>query len=186
MSIASPTPSNGTFLALQNGIANFLATGDPLLPILLGAGLSPHLETFTLGLQGLNTGADVQKAGLVAWRFLAVSKTDGIIVDVTVALSHRAPMVAAVQRGPHAQTILNATLRAEKLPQVQGANYQLALLTIPALLIESLWLKKSGPDDWIIPFHTLASELHLNQPYSPNDFITAIQPIVKRRMAYED
>jgi hypothetical protein len=190
MRVTKPKPSGAVAQALRTGLAKFLDPGaaDKLTPAALTSG-EPGLplETFTLGIEDIKSESPLKRAHYVGWRYLlSTSANEGIVVDVPVSTTHRMPQVAALQRGPHAANILEKVRDLERLNDGNG-QYELALLNIPSLLVESFWLRSLGAGpDLIVPFHSLNKRVVLMRPYKADEFIQIMRVLAERRLEFRD
>jgi hypothetical protein len=176
MPITIPKPSEEAQRALKEGAA--LLTDDDLLARrLIQAPVGLHLLTMTLS----EIGALPLRPREAGWRFLA-SDGKGSIISGEVSPTPKGPWrLNSVSRDPAAMAPLQTAEQIERLPDLQGRDFELSVLRVPGVLLEAIVLKpKGGGDDFIIPVLTPSIELRLSQMYGGGDFISTMQAIVGR------
>jgi hypothetical protein len=182
MAITVPKPSEEAQRALEAGAALF--TDDNLLARrLTQAPVGLRLLTLTLDEAGaLRLG--LQPAG---WRFLASDGKGNVISGEVWATQNGQMKLNSVSRDPAAVAPLQVAEQIERLPDIQGRDFELNVLRIPGVLLEALLLKpKAGGDDLIVPVITPSPELRVSQVYGANDFLSSIQSLVARFRKLDD
>ena len=103
----------------------------------------PH-PMYQLSREDLAKGLGLDAAVLVGWRYLVYCE------DRCIAASHTSSQDdqhhAVLNRGPFVEGTRAAIELAESLPQVTSAEYEPALLSVPALYVVTLWLRSSSKE----------------------------------------
>jgi hypothetical protein len=189
MALTRPLPPLDYSQALQMGIASYRRPGDPTVAALL----DPHAEryavrVYTLGLQDVLDGLGLAAAHPAAWRFLAAGQAFApYSADVRGALPGVKPRMVSLSRGPQVAAALRYIQNLDALSTVQGANYELRQLSIPAMLFEGFWLKPldSGAD-YVVPFNALSGEFNLMAALTTDVFFATAKDVAAGFKAFDD
>jgi len=185
--------------ALQDGVPSFRSfrSADPVLQqALLQA--TQGLKVFTLGIPDvLSGGGGLQAAKLSGWRIAVADGGAAIAGDIyTMArggkqpLPEGSPRLACIRQGQEVTNMLQtiADLSAPALAgQLPAEPFNVQLLIMPGLYTDALWLRPQNPGptpSFIVPFHTLVDNVHLNYAYTEQDIIALLRPIAEKWMSY--
>jgi hypothetical protein len=106
---------------------------------------APH-QVFTMGLDDITSGAGLDRARPVGWRFLIEEDGKLIASAETTPAPDGTHEVSHFNEGPFEAATDNAMKAVRKLPQLQAVDYELRLLRIPALYMMALWLHAPATD----------------------------------------
>jgi hypothetical protein len=84
-------------------------------------------------------------------------------------------VITSINEGPFVASTEDALARARQL----DGDYELRVLSIPALYVFALWLR--GESDVLIPMSPAPAELRANEPYDEASFTEALRPLAERR-----
>jgi hypothetical protein len=115
--------------------------------------LAEPLQVFTLGLDDLVVGRNLQAAKSAGWLFLV---QEG---DQTLAFAESVPtgrgdeqVFSALNEGRFVPSTADAIRTARALPEVNQDDFEPRLLRVPALYVTALWLHKvDGGGDLLVP-----------------------------------
>ena len=145
-------------------------------------------QVFVLGLADAAANTGIGAAVPAGWRFFA-GDASGKVVLGRVAQSQAAGgwKLTAVHYSDRVWTALQQSRALDALPQLQGGDYELRVLTVPGLNLEAFWLagKSPGASDLVVPFPVSPNQpigaLNQQSVYSMADFLAAIQPLAYER-----
>jgi hypothetical protein len=148
-------------------------------------------QVFSLGATDIAQGSHIERAKLVAWRFLLQNgaKTIGA---AELACDSRGGNLrfSSLDTGPFAQATRNAVDQAERLNSVRDGRYELRVLRAPAIYVMALWLKNlQGPQDIVIPIQAgsrgPASAGGAPLPQSAGEFVRSLRPVAAEELAFD-
>ena len=154
----------------------------------------PH-PVYVAGLDDLADGKLLAAAKQTGWRYLLVHG-DAAVGEAELSAETRAPRGAKSGRskepqflglthGPFAAATIDALHAAERLPQIEKADYELRLLKVPAVYLVALWLH-SGSEDILIPLGQPPAKLKKNRPYTEAGIIRALRATALRTKEFQD
>jgi hypothetical protein len=106
---------------------------------------TPH-QVFTMGLDDITSGASLDKAQPVGWRYLVTASGKTVASAETTLAPDGTNEVSQFTDGPFVAATDKAVKEVGKLPQVGAAGFELRLLRIPALYVMALWLHAPAAD----------------------------------------
>ena len=110
---------------------------------------TPH-QVFIMGLDDISSGAGLDRAQPVGWRYLIEEAGRLIASAETTPAPDGTQEVSQFTEGPFVAATDKAVKAIRKLPKLEAAGYELRLLRIPALYVMALWLN-SPENDLLIP-----------------------------------
>jgi len=154
----------------------------------------PH-PVYVAGLDDLADGKLLAAAKQTGWRYLLVHG-DAAVGEAELSAETRAPRGAKSARskepqflglthGPFTAATIDALHAAERLPQIEKADYELRLLKVPAVYLVALWLH-SGSEDILIPLGQPPAGLKKNRPYTEAGIIRALRATALRTKEFQD
>ncbi|MFN0103636.1 MAG: hypothetical protein ACKV2U_16285 [Bryobacteraceae bacterium] len=183
-----PIPPNEMLEAFQKGIDTFLSSEDTRREELKSA--SPAgVAIYTLALPHVAAGKWTG-ARAVGWRLVTGNEAgteagEQALADIATGERHPQPrMVSFYPQAQSAEFIKNfrEILETDQLQSARG--FGLRLLRIPALLTDAFWIRSpDGMNDTMVPI--LASATMKKRPYAPDEFLRALQPLVKKFLAFD-
>lgn len=191
MPIRAPEPPPESVQEAIEGIRR-LRYGGPE-PEGIGGGASatvssPH-QVFTIDPRDIISGAGLDAAKSVGWRYLVGEATPGSAGAASV--SNVAAAEVAEKDGSHSfsnrqlgwlpQKTRDTIEAAERLPEVISGDYDMAMLRIPAVKnIDALWLRNKGAGgDLIIPIASRSPEVAPGFVYTPTDFVRLLRGVIE-------
>lgn len=190
MALKESNPSLKTRQALLAGLADIVDSREKLKDI--PQEFRP-LKVYSLMLRDLAGGGGVERAKLVAWRFLA-GNASGKAIGGEIELgeneddqaSDGAPVNLSLLHGDPAAQVFRGLRAVEKLTEHDDGKYELRLLRIPGF-IEVLWLQsETDAHDMVVPFRPLFSQLQPMQPIPLAEFLNTVRPMASKRLVFED
>jgi hypothetical protein len=165
--------SAGVRQAAPNFAASLLASPQSLS--------SPGLSypVYTLGLADVASGAGVRKAKLSAWRHEFTSGGEVVVAEVSAG---RRPQFSGLNVNSSFRSVQHELRSAaEAGGDFVDRSYEPRLLQISALGVRALWLKSKSRShaDVMIPLAPTRRELTADRPYSPAEFIAALQSVAE-------
>ena len=138
-------------------------------------------QVYTLGLKDLKA-RNGGRAKLAGWRFTGKVAGRDICVHVGHRIRSKSPAMSRLTYGPDVTRARDAIRKAAKSPEVRAHNYELRLLSIPALSVEAVWLKsQTGRHDLMLPYFPAAG-LRSMRFYPLEKFLTVLQPKAQERL----
>jgi hypothetical protein len=159
--------SHGAFPALRDAAAEDLAL------------VAPH-RTFVLPLEAVAAKglAEAQPSG---WRFLVAVK-DRIVASAELCDdSGSAPIINA---GPYVGSTAAAIDQLAALPALARDDFELRLLTVPALYVVAAWL--AGRSHILTPLSPAPSFLEADRHYSDQELMASLRGPAERILSSED
>ncbi|MGH3046855.1 MAG: hypothetical protein ACRDNC_07615, partial [Gaiellaceae bacterium] len=91
-----------------------------------------------------------------------------------------------VNEGPFVRATEAAVRKAETLPQLDRATYELRLVRIPAVYVIALWLKAEGNgEDVLIPIGETPPEVEPDRPYRPDELLGVLVEPARRQLEFD-
>jgi hypothetical protein len=133
-------------------------------------------------------GRGLDAAELVGFRYI-VHAADGelSVAEIRVDATPGAPPMTMTKRiyGSYAKALAGRLDEVEKLPEVAARTYELRVLECPGISL-ALWLKgDQGAPDILWPLSPAASEFHPDRPYSADEYLNIVRPMIQARVADE-
>jgi hypothetical protein len=183
MPLHLPDPPSGTPDLVMSKLHAFADGAKFTTPALHGArkerlALSAPHQVFTMGLDDITSGAGLERARPVGWRFPI--EEDGRLI--ASAETTQAPdgnhEVSHFNEGPFVAATDKAVKAVRNLPQLQAAGYELRLLRIPALYMMALWLHEPATD-LLVPLapSPIAKE---GKPIPPAEFFADLSEMARQ------
>ncbi len=150
-------------------------------------------QVFVLGL-GAAAYQDIGAAEPAGWRLFAGNQRFKTVLGrITQRRDSTEWKLAATYYGDarsgrdRVSDLLEATHLLSQLPEVQNADYEVRVLAVPGLNLETFWLQSltEGSADLVIPFPAQPNqpirELNTAPAYPMAEFLARIAPLAKRR-----
>ena len=158
----------------------------------------PH-RVYTIGSDDIARGRNLNRAQLVAWRFLIQYGTQTIgAIELSCDVAGGNLRFASVDTGPFAQETRNVVQHAELLDAVVRGSYELRVLKAPSVYAMAAWLKNlAGSDDVVIPIdpeHPVTTNSARNASIAggaaspvqgPAGFLASLQPTAKTALGFD-
>ncbi|MFF5210524.1 hypothetical protein [Streptosporangium sp. NPDC000396] len=106
---------------------------------------TPH-QVFTIGLDAIESGAGLDAARPVGWRYLITASGNVIASAEITQAPDGTPQPAQFTEGVFVGATATAVQAARALPQLEKAAFELRLLRIPSLYLMALWLHSPATD----------------------------------------
>jgi len=111
---------------------------------------TPH-QVYTIGLDDVRSGAGLEKARPVGWRYIVESAGQPIAsAETALHADGSTPVLSHFNEGPFVSATADAVKAAAALPPLQAGSFELRLLRIPALYVMALWYH-SATTDLLVP-----------------------------------
>ena len=154
----------------------------------------PH-PVYVAGLDDLAEGKLLAAAKQTGWRYLLVHG-DAAVGEAELSAGTRAPKGAKSARskepqflglthGPFTAATIDALHAAERLPQIEKADYEMRLLKVPAVYLVALWLHGDS-EDILIPLGQPPAGLRKNKSYTEAGVLRALRATVLRTKEFQD
>ena len=204
MALLNPTPPQAVTAAVQDGLRTLIAGqiahkyyvgGPPGIPSPADVGFvggTPPVghnpqQVFVLGLSGLATALGTASARPDGWRLFAGNSQGKTVLCRVVERPPGRWRLTGCSWGDQVWNALQTSQRLGVLAPVQQGNYELRVLTIPGLNLETFWLVAQTPaaDDLVVPYQANQSILRESQsgPIQMATFLSVIGPMVTKRMS---
>jgi hypothetical protein len=184
MSLFLPKRPAVTEKVVADALKRAHATGRFSFSGIPGAGATviptaPH-QVFALGLSSLAEHRGAGAAGLVGWRVLVfLGKRPVAIVEFKGKTSEGTDL-NAVHQGHSVQATATAILAAERLAQVQTADYEVRLIGVHALRLLALWLH-GEKDELFVPLAPAPRGFKAYDLYTEERFLAEARALAARR-----
>jgi hypothetical protein len=140
---------------------------------------------YTIGLESLATNG-LKNARAIGWRFLTGAGSDSALSAMVGQCNEsEVPKLTGLSRGPKVTAAVHAAGIVRNLPEAKGGEFELLVLTIPGLLLETFWLKtppNGAETDCFVPFVTISSDLHPLRVYKRADFLKKVQTLAAKQL----
>jgi len=154
----------------------------------------PH-PVYVATLDDLAAGKLLAAAKQTGWRYL-LAQNDEVVAEAELSEDRRAAKgakgakprglaFASLTHGPFTSATVDGLHAAERLPQVEKADYELRLLKAPAVYLVALWLH-GADEDILIPLGQPPAGLKKNKAYSEAAVIRALRATVARTKEFND
>jgi hypothetical protein len=207
MPILKPTPPPAVEEAFSKGLPAYLSVPDrniveqyagtaPELPTLAELGLREDAisyhnaqQVFVLALNDAVNAANANAATPAGWRLFAgntVNKT--MLGRVSSRQTLSSWKLTSAYYGERVWNSLQASRALDALPEVRAGNYELRVLTVPGLSLETFWLvaHTQGFTDLVVPFPAKPNQpisvLNEESIYKMPNFLAAIRPLILLRL----
>jgi hypothetical protein len=188
-----PPPSRGLEIVTA-ALESLLSTQSPAARALAispeddaGTRLSavaPHLVYF-VGLDDVAQGRMLSAARPTSWRYILLKGDNAYAAaEVTIDEDGKVGDFSYVDRGPFAENIVAAVELAEITETARGGDYELRLLSVPALYLVALWLH--GTDDLILPLAPTPGGLEAERVYTEEQVLSELEELIERRTDVDD
>lgn len=183
-------PANGTSL-VQAGLKKLSTRTSPLS----GRGvdfnaleLSPPHAVYDLRADAVAAGGGLASATQTGFRYLVTGGGVNVAAaEVHADANRTATLLANINYGQFVEASARALTQVAALPAVGAASFEVRLLRFSAIALMALWLNAdSGTGDIIYPLAPAPPGLQAGQSYSAADFMSAILPLVQRRVEKKD
>jgi hypothetical protein len=182
-------PQNGSAL-VQSNIGRLLQRPQGAPPALHSQAIanlklkSPH-AIYDLRADQIAEGHGLEAAHPTGFRYLVAASSGAVAAaEVHTDAGGAAKLVANVNFGPFVEATERALTKLAALPQVATGTYEARLLRISSVQVLAVWLKSDGAGgDIVYPLAPAPSVLNAETPYAPQDFLAALVPIAKKRVA---
>ena len=168
-------------------VADVVANVGTTVGVNVGAAVGAPMPSpvYIAGLQDLvGDGGDVRKAPLTVWTHLLLdgaNTTPVALADVDARTMTFAAMTEGDQVRSIGQNIHDAAADGT------GADYDLAMIRVPALYLSAVWLKgRNGAPDVLIPSESPKSPLTPGKRYSPEEFNAALKTVAEQELRETD
>src|SRR5438132_6761223 len=147
------------------------------------AQISQRTEAYKLYVVGLQQIVDDIKPGeqnFVGWRYITDIAPDMALGgQIQQTASTQPPEFVGFTYGPRLARVPRQAAKLETSASVPpGAPWELVLLSIPGLLLESFWLQQSGGDgstDLVVPYDTPPQPLEEMHVYQRDAFLDIVR-----------
>ena len=131
--------------------------------------VKPH-RVYTATLADVLAGRVLNAAQESAWRDVSPGAA------AEAALRNGEFVITSINEGPFVAATADALETARQL----DGDYELRVLSIPAVYVVALWLYADA-GSILIPLSPAPSGLNANQPYNEPDFTAALRPLAEKR-----
>jgi hypothetical protein len=138
---------------------------------------TPH-QVFTMGLDDITSGAGLDTAQPVGWRYLVEDGGQLIASAETTQAPDGTHEVSQFTEGPFVAETDKAVKAVRKLPQLAAAGFELRLLRIPALYVMALWLH-SPATDLLVPLAPSPTRKE-GKPVPAAEFLTDLSELARQ------
>ena len=146
----------------------------------------PH-PVYVATLDDLAAGKLLAAAKQTGWRYL-LAQNDEIVAEAELTEGRHAAKAAkgakredlafaGLTHGPFTGATVDGLHAAERLPQVEKADYELRLLKVPAVYLVALWLH-GADEDLLVPLGPPPAGLKKNKAYTEAAVLRALRPTV--------
>ena len=200
MPLVSPAPPPDVLEAFTTGVRAFVRESvddqaykrgfvgePPAIPTLADLGKLPYQAAQHVFLLRLDDAARVggpERAREAGWRFFAGESEDTALLGI---VSRRGPQepwrMTSAYYGPRVWAALQQSRDLQSLPRVRDAGFELRVLAVPALQLETFWMvaQAQGDTDLVAPFpagpNQLLRQLNEQPVYTMPDFVATIRPL---------
>jgi hypothetical protein len=166
--------------AAQDGLRRLSGRSERFASI-LGGGAPPELSrphrVYTFGISDLLAGVNLEDAKIAGWRYLVTPSSGGPPPSQSRPVAEvsdvgGAPHFASYHEGWLGDLTDKAIDAVEQMPAVENGNFELRMLRIPAIKVDSLWLKSQNQSpDLIFVVASDAAEIEAQTLYDASNFM---------------
>jgi hypothetical protein len=176
MALNRPNPPLAVKTAFREGLPRFTRLTD--------LSKSDGQQVFTLRLQDIACGGGIERARAVGWKFMG-GDASGLAVAGVVKSNANRPLLIGLSHGSAVGAHLDASDWVKTLPEVQANDYELRVLLIPGLLLETFWLKSTGNlPDLVVLFRKATNEIECKKAYSMERFLALARPWAEKGLQF--
>jgi hypothetical protein len=146
-------------------------------------------------LDNLAAGKLLAAARQTGWRYL-LAHNDEVVAEAELHSARGAAKstkrakseelsFAGLTHGPFTGATVDGLHAAERLPQVEKADYELRLLKVPAVYLVALWLHGSK-EDLLLPLGQPPAGLRKNKAYTEAAVVRALRATALRTKEFQD
>jgi hypothetical protein len=156
----------------------------------------PH-PVYVATLDDLAAGKLLAAAKQTGWRYL-LAQNDEVVAEAELVAGRAAKGAkgakaakggglefAGLTHGPFTGATVDGLHAAERLPQVEKADYELRLLKVPAVYLVALWLH-GNDEDILVPIGQPPAGLKKNRAYTEARVLRALRATVARTKEFHD
>jgi hypothetical protein len=154
--------------------------------LLAGLGARAYSQkVYSLGLQQIVNGPSPGDDLFVGWRYLLEINAD-LGVAGQVSQQSGPPSYAGLSYGPKTAKAVRATREVETLAGLPDGAYELRVLRIPGLLVDSFWLRSNpAGSDKVVPYDAIIEEVQEMYIYEMKDFLERVRLLAQKNMALQ-
>jgi hypothetical protein len=146
-------------------------------------------QVFVLALRDAATDAGAHAATPAGWQFFAGEARGAMVLGKLSPSPREGCKLKAAYYGDRAWDALQASKKLDSLPQVLKADYELRVLAVPGLTLETFWLVAGtkGFEDLVVPFSPIP-EMGADgtdreeKVYTMARFLALIRPLAMQQM----
>ena len=196
MPLDIPDPPKESLASLNEGLRRLPARNKSAFSTEAAGGETPNIslahQVFVLNPQEVMAGKGLDAAKLTSWRYVLNQGGSGPLENSSAATAE-----VAYQGGAHVFSNLqhgwmaNATRQAVdvglKVQAVRNGVFELRVLRMPAVRVDSVWLKnKSGAGDIVVPIRSAIEGLSAFQPYGGDDFLFKVREYLEKEEPFDN
>jgi hypothetical protein len=146
----------------------------------------PMYKVYFIGLDDAAAGGSIAKAMFIGYQSMvqdpSTQTTASVEVNVDVNDELRSPHTT---HGPFATSM---SAQSREISDLTNASdfQEYRYLKIPALQISALWIAFDGRDGIVVPLAPAPSPLQPGKRYAAADFESAIAPLAKKRLEFDE
>jgi|tagenome__1003787_1003787.scaffolds.fasta_scaffold19629976_1 hypothetical protein len=139
-------------------------------------------QIFALTLNDVVNSSGIGAATPAGWRLFAGQGQGATVLGRVSRKSRDGTKLTAVYYGNRAWEALQASLGLDSLAEIRQAEYELRVLTVPALNLEAFWLfsRSQGVEDLVVPFTPIPDQapggIRPDTVYTMANFLATIRP----------
>lgn len=147
----------------------------------------PH-EAFFIGLDDIAAGKGLDAAKSTGWRYIvSLEDNDYRSLEVHYDEENKSHNFAEINLGPFPKATVDLLDAGDALKDLNGGEYIVSVLRIPALYVFALWFKdEQNKKDFLVPLPPVHHALEAGKVYSPDDFFAALKPEAEERLKFDD
>jgi hypothetical protein len=196
MSLDFPEPPKESLSSLTEGLGRLPAYSKYAFTTEAAGGKPPTIslphQVFVLNPEQIRTGAGLEAATPTSWRYVLNQDVSGLLEGSAVATAEvmdqdGAHTFSNVQYGWMANAVRRAVGIAQGLAAVQKGAFELRMLRIPAIRIDSIWLKnKVAVGDILVPIRSAIPTLPAFQSYSGDEFMAKLRDFLDKQELFDN
>jgi hypothetical protein len=196
MPLEFPAPPKESLVSLSEGLGRLPASSKYAFTTEAAGGGRPDIslphQVFVLNPEQIRAGAGLDSATPTSWRYLLNQDSSGLLADSATATAEvmdqdGAHVFSNVQHGWMANAMRRAVGIAQEIPTVQNGAFEFRVLRIPAVRIDSIWLKNTAAaGDLLVPIRSAVPTLSAFQAYSGDDFLSKLREFLDKQEPFDN
>jgi hypothetical protein len=196
MPLRFPEPPKESLVSLSEGLSRLPAFSRHAFTTEAAGGARPNIslphQVFVLNPEDIRRGAGLDAAKPTSWRYILNQEASGLLETSSTATAEvldrgGAHVFSNLQHGWLANSLRRAVAVVRNISTVQKGTFDLRMLRIPAVRVDSLWLKgNTASDDILVPIRSAIAALIAFQTYGRDEFLSRVRDYLEKQEPFDN